>query len=63
MSPQTFQPQDSPSPDEIDVHALYRQWLDCWNKRDADDIAALCAEGNVAGFDGSPLDGRAEQLL
>jgi uncharacterized protein (TIGR02246 family) len=27
MSPQTFRPQDAPSTDEIEVHALYRQFL------------------------------------
>lgn len=61
MSSQTMRTQDSPSTDETEVRALYRQILDCWNKRDAGDMAALFAEdGNLVGFDGSPLNGRAE---
>ena len=61
MSPQTFQSPDSPSPDEIEIRALYGQMLDQWNKRNADHIAALFAEeGHLIGFDGSPINGRAE---
>ena len=44
MSSQTFQPQDSLSPDEIEVRALYRQILDGWNKRSADAFAAPFAD-------------------
>ena len=61
MSTQPSRPQDSPSPDEIEVGALYRQLLDSWNKRDANAFAALFLEdGDVVGFDGSQLTGRAE---
>jgi len=61
MSSQTFQPQDSLSPDEIEVRALYRQILDGWNKRSADALAAPFAnDGDSIGFDGSQLIGRAE---
>jgi hypothetical protein len=57
MSPQTFRLQDAPSMDKIEVRALYKQWLDCWNKRNAHDMAAPCAEdGKVVGFDASPLN-------
>jgi uncharacterized protein (TIGR02246 family) len=46
--------------DEAAVGALYRQQLDAWNERSAGAIAALYAEdGNLVGFDGSPVDGRA----
>ena len=61
MGPQTSRPQDSPATDEIEVRTLYGQLLDSWNRRNAGDFAALCAEdGNLVGFDGSPLNGRAE---
>ncbi len=61
MNSQTFQPQNSPSPDEIEIRALYRQMLDGWNKRSADAFATTFAEdGEVIGFDGSRMTGRAE---
>ncbi len=61
VDPQTDQPQDSPSPDETAVHALYGQLLDAWNKRSAENFAALFDEnGGSIGFDGSPLEGCAE---
>lgn len=41
--------------------SLYRQLLQAWNRRNADEFAAVFAEdGNVIGFDGSPLNGREE---
>jgi uncharacterized protein (TIGR02246 family) len=46
---------------EAEIEKLYRQLLDAWNKRSAHDFAALVAEdGNLVGFDGSPMNGRAE---
>jgi uncharacterized protein (TIGR02246 family) len=61
MSSQTLQASALPSPDESEVRALYWQILACWNKRSAEEMAVLFAEdGNVVGFDGSPLNGRAE---
>jgi uncharacterized protein (TIGR02246 family) len=61
MNSQTFRPQDSPSPDEIEVRELYRQMLDGWNKRNADAFAAPFAEdGESIGFDGSQLVGRTD---
>jgi uncharacterized protein (TIGR02246 family) len=40
---------------------LYMQLLDAWNRRNADDFAALFTkDGNSVGFDGSPLDGPEE---
>jgi len=61
MSSQTFQSQNAPSPDEIEIRTLYRQLLDSWNKRSADAFAALFAlDGYVIGFDGSQMSGRAE---
>ena len=51
----------SRSSDERKVRSLYQEILDCWNKRNAVDLAALFAkDGNVVGFDGSPLNGQAE---
>src|SRR5712691_7999382 len=61
MSSQPLPTQDSPSADEIEMRALYRELLDAWNKRDADAFAALFAlDGDVVGFDGSQMSGRAE---
>ena len=61
MSSHLFQQQDSLSPDEIEVHALYRQMLDGWNQRSAKDMASFFADdGNLVGFDGSEINGRAE---
>lgn len=58
MNSHTFGPQDSPSPDEIEVRELYRQMLDGWNKRSAGAFAAPIAEdGELIGFDGSQLIG------
>ncbi|HET9575239.1 MAG TPA: SgcJ/EcaC family oxidoreductase, partial [Nitrospira sp.] len=49
--------------DEQMVAALYRELLNCWNKRDAAAFAALFAEdGQTVGFDGSIHDGRAQIL-
>jgi uncharacterized protein (TIGR02246 family) len=43
------------------VRILYRELLKCWNDRDATRVAALFTEdGNLVGFDGSQLNGRAE---
>jgi uncharacterized protein (TIGR02246 family) len=40
---------------------LYHQLLDAWNRRDAEAFANLfAADGSLVGFDGSPIDGRAE---
>ena len=46
---------------ESQVHELYRELLDAWNKRDAQVFAALYEEdGNQIGFDGSQMNGHAE---
>ncbi|HET7696609.1 MAG TPA: SgcJ/EcaC family oxidoreductase [Vicinamibacterales bacterium] len=43
------------------VIAAYQRLLDAWNRRRADEFAALfAADGNAVGFDGSPMNGRAE---
>lgn len=61
MRTQPSRPQDSASPDEVEVRTLYQELLDSWNKRSADDFAALFIEdGESVGFDGSQLIGRAE---
>ena len=40
---------------------VYRQLLEAWNRRDADDFAATFTEdGSCVGFDGSMMNGRAE---
>ena len=46
--------------DERSVRALYKSILEHWNARDARRMAALFTrDGNVVGFDGSQLEGRA----
>jgi len=48
---------------DIENHtkALYMQWLQYWNARDAKSMAALVADkGNITGFDGSQMNGPAE---
>lgn len=43
------------------VSDLHRELLDAWNRRQADDYAALfLSDGYVIGFDGSQMDGREE---
>src|SRR5262245_33031542 len=60
MSTQQSRLQDAQSGSAQEIRALYQQLLGAWNKRNAQDFAALFAEnGNVVGFDGSPIDGRA----
>lgn len=61
MSPDASGTRETEAADESAVRSLYRELLECWNRRDADGFAALFAEnGNVVGFDGSQVDGRAE---
>lgn len=56
-----FQPHNSLSTDEIEVRILYQRILDGWNKQDAEAFAAPFVEnGEVIGFDGSQMMGRAE---
>jgi uncharacterized protein (TIGR02246 family) len=57
-SPQTH---DAPSSADAEVSALYQQLLNAWNTRNASGYAALFTEdGNLIGFDGSQINGRAE---
>jgi uncharacterized protein (TIGR02246 family) len=45
---------------EVEVRALYGEIIDAWNRRDAAAMAAPFSEtGQIVGFDGSQLDGRA----
>ena len=61
MSSHSFRQQDAPPSDEIEVRTLYRQMLDGWNMRSADAFATPFADdGEVIGFDGSQMTGRAE---
>ncbi len=47
--------------DENVIRALYVDLLESWNKRNAYDFAALFEEkAHVVGFDGTPMNGRAE---
>lgn len=50
-----------PTNDDGQISSLYEKLLDCWNRRDAADFAALFdKEGRVVGFDGSQMDGPVE---
>jgi uncharacterized protein (TIGR02246 family) len=61
MSSDSLRQQDALSSDEMEVRSLYHQMLDGWNKHNADAFAAPFAEdGEVIGFDGSQMNGRAE---
>src|SRR6266540_521078 len=61
MDTQKFPQEDVSSSEETAIRTLYHQLLSAWNAHDADEFAGLFAEdGNVVGFDGSPLNGRAE---
>jgi uncharacterized protein (TIGR02246 family) len=64
MSATTISADDSASQGEIQVHALYQELLNGWNKRNAADFAAQFQEdGNCVGFDGSQLDANFQRLL
>jgi uncharacterized protein (TIGR02246 family) len=61
MQPSRQQDAQTSSGDESEVRALHRHLLEAWNRRDAAAMAALFVEdGNVVGFDGSQINGRAE---
>lgn len=61
MSSHAFPQRNMQSDDEIAVRALYRAILDGWNTHRADAFATPFAEdGEVIGFDGSQMIGRAE---
>lgn len=61
MKPVTSRMNKSRTNDEIQVRSLFQQLLECWNNRSASEYAALFAEdGNLVGFDGSQINGRAE---
>src|SRR5687768_13760242 len=48
-----------PLVDDTQAVSLYSQLIAAWNRRSADDFAALfAANGSTVGFDGSPLDGQ-----
>lgn len=45
--------------DKIAIEELHKKLLTCWNKQDANGMAALFTnDGNVIGFDGSQVDGK-----
>ncbi|MCI0714272.1 MAG: SgcJ/EcaC family oxidoreductase [Chloroflexi bacterium] len=53
--------QTSSKTNYVPISTLYQQVLDCWNRRKADEFAALFDEGaSVVGFDGSQMNGRGE---
>ena len=60
MSTQQSRLQDTQPEADQEIRALYQQLLGAWNKRNPAGFAAMFAEdGNMVGFDGSPIDGRA----
>ncbi len=61
MSEPADQTQESVSTPGSEISSLYQQIIEAWNKRSATEFAALFFEdGNVVGFDGSQMNGRAE---
>jgi uncharacterized protein (TIGR02246 family) len=47
--------------DEAAISDLYFKLLDCWNRRQPSEFAALYSEdGSQVGFDGSQIEGRAQ---
>ena len=61
MSSQSDSAQRSSPTDEAAIRTLYQQLLDCWNRRNANELAALFTEdGHQIGFDGSQYNGQAE---
>ena len=48
-------------PDEAPIRALYEQLMDGWNRGSADAFAApFCDDGDLVGFDGTHVRGRAQ---
>jgi uncharacterized protein (TIGR02246 family) len=62
MNPQSSElEQNSAASEEDLIIELYHQLLESWNRRDADAFASrFQTEAHVVGFDGSPMNGRAE---
>ena len=61
MSSDSVRPPDALSSEERAVRALYSQIIDGWNQRNAEAFATPFAQdGEVIGFDGSRMSGRAE---
>lgn len=62
MDPQSGEPgQNSAAAEEDRVLQLYQRLLESWNRRDAEAFASeFETEAHVVGFDGSPMNGRAE---
>jgi uncharacterized protein (TIGR02246 family) len=61
MSTRTKAITESKSANGAEIRELYQDLLNQWNERNAPGMAALFAEnGSIVGFDGSPVDGRAE---
>ncbi len=57
-------PEDTFSLDEIAVRTLYQQLIASWNKRNAEDFAALFTEDcDLIGFDGSQMTGQTEVAI
>jgi uncharacterized protein (TIGR02246 family) len=53
--------QNSAASEEDLIVQLYHQLLESWNRRDAEAFASRFeTEAHVVGFDGSPMNGRAE---
>jgi uncharacterized protein (TIGR02246 family) len=62
MNPRSGEPEQNSAASEEDfIVQLYHRLLESWNRRDAEAFAAQFEiEANVVGFDGSPMNGRAE---
>ena len=61
MTMQTSQRNDAAATEDTNVRALYHALLNAWNRRSAKEMAAqFTPDGNMVGFDGSTVNGRAE---
>jgi uncharacterized protein (TIGR02246 family) len=62
MNPQSTEPEQNNAATEEDlIIQLYQQLLESWNRRDAEAFASVFeTQAHVVGFDGSPMNGRAE---
>src|SRR3954465_10503385 len=55
----TVRPLTHPPAGEPEIRALYADILRCWNERNAGEFARhFSRNGNMVGFDGSPVDGQ-----
>jgi uncharacterized protein (TIGR02246 family) len=61
MKPDNSKMSGSRDNDESAIRSLYQTMLDCWNRRNGAEMAAVFTDdASLVGFDGSSMEGRAE---